>query len=181
MQEELTSRLSWARTSRGIHIEIPGRRNGMVALYSPLVVIWLVFATIHYSRLLGPDRATGSEFTFQLVAIAIYAVGFCFFVCWLAWALTSDTILTMDPDEMKIQHRVMGIDVTTRRFRTREASKLRYIPPTPSWSDKNSVNPRTSKVQFQAGGKAHTIASGITEPEAAAIIEWMQSVRRFPG
>lgn len=181
MQEELTSRLSWVRTSRGIHIEIPGQRNGMIAIYAPLVVIWLVFATIHYSHLLGPDRATGNEFTFQLVAIAIYAVGFCFFVCWLAWALTSDTVLTVDSDEMKIQRRVMGIDVTTRSFRTKEASKLRFVPPTQSLGDKSTVNPRSSKIQFLAGGKAHIIATGITETEASAVIEWMQSVYRFPG
>jgi hypothetical protein len=181
MQEELTSRLSWVRTSRGIQIEIPGRRNGMVALYAPLVVIWLVFATIHYSHLLGPDRATGSEFTMQLIAIGIYAVGFCFFVCWLAWALTSDTVVTVDPDELKIQRRVMGIDTTARRFQTSEASKLRYVPPARTWGDKNTVNPLSSKIQFQANGKAQTIAYGITQPEAAAVIEWMHSVYNFRG
>jgi hypothetical protein len=181
MQEELSSRLSWVRTSRGIQIEIPGRRNGAVALYAPLVVIWLVLATIHYSRLLGPDRATGSEFTLQLIAVGIYAVGFCFFVCWLAWALTSDTVLSLDRDELKIQRRVMGIDVTTRRFQTSDASRLRYVPPTRSWGDKNTVNPTSSKIQFQTHGKVYTIASGITEPEAASVIGWMHSVHRFPG
>lgn len=179
MQEELTSRLSWVRTSQGIQIEIPGRRSGAVALYAPLIVIWLVLATIHYWHLLGPDRPTGSEFTLQLIAIALYAVGFCFFVCWLAWALTSDTVLTLEPNELKIQRRVMGIEVTTRRFQPSDASRLKYVPPTRSWGDKNSVNPTSSKIQFQANGKAYTIAFGITEPEAASIIGWMQSVHRF--
>lgn len=179
MQDESTSRLSWVRTSRGIQIGIPGRRSGVVALYAPLIVIWMVLATIHYWRLLGPDRPSGREFTYQLIAIALYAVGFCFFMCWLAWALTSDTLLTLVPDELKIQRRVMGIDVTTSRFQPSGASRLRYVPPTRSWRDKNSVNPTSSKLQFQANSKVYTIASGITESEAGAIIGWMQSVHIF--
>ncbi len=181
MLEELAGRLNWERTSRGILIAIPGRRNAMVALYAPLVVIWLAFASIHYSHLLGPDRATGSEFTFQLIAIAIYAVGFCFFVCWLAWALTGDTIVTLDPDEIKIQRRVIGIDVSTLSFPTRDVSKLKYIAHTRSWGDQDVVDPRSSKIQFEAGGKVHTMAWGVTESEATAAIEQMYTISRFPG
>jgi hypothetical protein len=99
----------------------------------------------------------------------------------LAWALTSDTVVTLDPDELKIQRRVMGIDTTARRFKTSDASKLRYVPPARTWGDKNTVNPQSSKIQFQANGKVQTIAYGITQPEAAAVIEWMHSVYSFRG
>jgi hypothetical protein len=179
MQDESTSRLNWVRTSRGIQIGIPGRRSGAVALYAPLIVIWAVLATIHYWHLLGPDRPTGREFTLQLIAIALYAVGFCFFVCWLAWALTSDTLLTLDPTELKIQRRVMGIEVTTRCFQPGDARRLRYVPPIRARRDKNSINPTSSKLVFQVHGKVYIIASGVTEHEAGAIIGWMQSVHTF--
>jgi hypothetical protein len=180
MLVELEGRLKWKRTSRGILIVIPARRSGMIALYSPLVVTWLVLATIHYWHLLAAPHLAGSEFTFQMIAIGIYALGFCFFVCWLAWILTNDTVVTLDPDEMKIQHRVMGIDVATFRFRTRETSGLRYVPPERFWAHKNDVDPKTSKIQFQCGGKAHTLTSGVTETEASALIARMQTFQWFP-
>jgi uncharacterized membrane protein YecN with MAPEG domain len=41
MVEKLEGRLRWEKTSLGILVEIPARRSGMVALYAPLVVMWL--------------------------------------------------------------------------------------------------------------------------------------------
>jgi hypothetical protein len=82
---------------------------------------------------------------------------------------------------MKIRHRVIGIDFVSHSFRNYDARNLRYVPPTPFWANKNEIDPRTSKIEFQSGGKTHTIASGITETEANALIGQMLTVYRFPN
>ena len=53
MYETLEGRVKWQKTDHGIRIAIPVRRGPFVAIYAPLVTIWLVLATIRYWHLLG--------------------------------------------------------------------------------------------------------------------------------
>jgi hypothetical protein len=42
------------------------------------------------------------------------------------------------------------------------------------------LDPRTSRIQFQAQERTHTLAMGVSQHEAAALFYAMQRVYRFP-
>ena len=113
-------------------------------------------------------------------SIAITAVLTCIFVCWLLWGMTGKTILTIDPLELKLERRVIGIEWDTRRFATCDVKNLRYIPPTEIWAFRTDTDPATSKLQFRAKGKTIRFARGITEKEAGALYDRMIEVYKIP-
>jgi hypothetical protein len=58
---------------------------------------------------------------------------------------------------------------------------VNFIPPTRSWASQDDTDPKTSKIEFQAGFLTRTFASGVTEAEAKALIAGMQDIYRFPN
>ncbi len=179
--EQLAGRLKWERTAEGIRVAIPSRRGAMTGLYGPVVGVWLVAAAIRYWHLLEAPHTEGSEFTLQLIALGVYALGFCFAVCWLAWTFTNETLVILDKSELKIQRRAIGIDIVTSAFPNQDAAGFRFIAPTPSWASFGEIDPKTSSIQFQAGKTTRTFAAGITEEEAFALFDRMLRVYKFPG
>jgi hypothetical protein len=178
--ERLEGRLTWERTPGGILVAIPVPRGMTVPLYGPLVVIWLTFASIHYWHLLGSPHSDQSDFNLQLIAIGIYAVGICFFLCWLTWIFTGETILTLVPAEMKIQRRVVGIELAALHFPTHNVRNFKYVPPTKHWALSGYTDPKTSYIQFRAGNTKHSFARGVTEKEARTLIRQMVEIYDFP-
>ena len=55
------------------------------------------------------------------------------------------------------------------------------VPPTRSWASQDDTDPKTSKIQFQAGFLTRTFASGVNEAEANALIAGMQGIYKFPN
>jgi hypothetical protein len=180
MLETLAGRLKWEETSEGIVVSVPVRRGVSAPLYGPLVAIWLIYAAVHYWNLLGTPHRDYNEFTLQVIAIAIYAFGFCFAVFWLTWIFTAETILTLTPSEMKIQRRVAGIVLTTQSFETRHVRNLKYIPPSRFWALEGYTDPGTANMQFKVGNETHSFGKGITEAEARALAARMLKVYEFP-
>jgi hypothetical protein len=181
MLEMLEGRLKYKRTPEGICVAIPPRNGTFTILYGPLVGTFLLVAAIYYWRELMAPHPEDTEYTLQLVAIGIYALGFCFAVCWLIWTFTNETVLILDAAEMKIQRRVLGIELATRSFPTRQIRNFRFVPPTRSWASQDTDDPKSSRIQFQVGNAAHTFAEGVSELETDALFALMQSVYRFPG
>ncbi len=179
MLDTLSGRLKWRYTDTGIYVEIPSRPSGMTYLYGPVIGIWLIAAAIHYRHLLITHHGEHTGLTLQLIAIGIYAFGFVFAVCWLLWTFTNDTALTIDPIEMKIQRRVLGREVTTHTFRTRDVHGLRFVAPTCSLASEPEVDLKTSRIQFQAWDKTYIFAVGVTESEARALLAAMNRVHKF--
>jgi hypothetical protein len=99
---------------------------------------------------------------------------------WVLWGLTGETILTLNPAELKIQRLVLGIEWDTRTFASNDVSDLRYIHPTNRWAFRDDADPNSSKIRFQAKGKTHGFAWGVTEREASALIDRMLAVYRVP-
>jgi hypothetical protein len=180
MRDVLAGRLTWEQSPRGICVEIPVRRGPMVGLYGPLVIIWLSIATVRYWHVLTTPHPNDIEFTLQLVAMGIYILGFCFFVCWLVWIFTGDTLLFLDAVEMKIQRRVLGVDLSTRVLDTRQVSQLRYVGPRAIATYQGVTNPSTSRIQFRVSGALQSFARGVSEIEAQTLIERMLEVYKFP-
>lgn len=181
MFETLEGRVTWEQRGQGIRIIIPVRRGPFTALYAPLIVIWLVLATIRYWHVLSEPRQATAEFTLQMIAIGIYVLGFFFFVGWLAWTWTGETMVVLNPAEIKIERRVLGVELAARTFRTDQVTRLKFIPPRRVTTQRSSLNPNPSCVQYQANNKTLSFAKGVTEAEARALIDRMLVVYQFPG
>jgi hypothetical protein len=97
----------------------------------------------------------------------------------LAWAFTSDTLLTVDETQFKVQRRVLGIELVTNSYPTTDVHNFKYIQPGKFWIGKKETDLRTSKIEFQVKSKTLFIAQGVTESEAQALIEQMLVVFKF--
>jgi hypothetical protein len=180
MQEQLEGRLKWERTPEGIMVSIPVRRGATTAGYALLVLIWLTIASVHYWHLFSTPRAGGPSEGLQLIAIALYVFGFFFFAAWAVWTVTGETVVMLDPSMLKIQQRILGIEISTRRFKTIEAWNFRFVRPTRFWALRADTDPGTSKIEFDTPKGTHKFANGIAESEARALIDRMIEVYRFP-
>jgi hypothetical protein len=176
----LHGRIKWKQTVRGVFITIPSRRGAMTHLYGPLVGFWLIAAGLRYRNLLNSPHIQDTEFTLELIAVALYVFGLIFAACWLLWTFTNETGVLINAREMKIHRMVMFVDVSTRTFPTPEVRGLKFIPPIPTWASMGHPDPRTSKIQFRTGDTTHTLAFGLTENEALALFAAMHRVYRFP-
>jgi hypothetical protein len=179
MLEPLAGRLKWERTPVGIQVAIPARRGSGAAVYGPLIGVWLIIAAVHYWSLVGGNAEEG-ESTLHVVAILGYVVGFVFLICWVLWAFTSETVVTVDAGEVRIQRRIVGIDLFTRSFPTSQVEQIRYVAPTHAMTNQSITDPNSSKVEFHAQGRVHYFAQGVTEAEARAMIVQMLEVYTFP-
>ncbi|MGA9667999.1 MAG: hypothetical protein WBQ94_02255 [Terracidiphilus sp.] len=181
MLDVLEGRLKWKRTPEGIFVSIPPRNGTLTILYGPLVGTCLLVAAIYYWRVLMSPHPEDTEHILQLVAVGIYVFGFFFAVCWLIWTFTNETVLILNKSEMKIQRRVLGVELATRSFPNRQIHDFRFIPPTRTWASQGSDDPKTSRIQFHVGSEAHFFADGVSAAESDALFARLQSIYRFPG
>jgi hypothetical protein len=181
MLEKLEGRLKWDRTPEGILISIPVRRGASTAGYAALVLIWLTIASIHYWHLFTGPRLDAPGELYQLIAIAIYIIGFMIFICWITWTATGETILFLDAKDMKIQQRILGIELASRSFPTRDVHSFNYVRPKQFWALRANTDPSSSRIRFTVHGKYHYFARGVSEAEAFALVERMVEIHRFPG
>jgi hypothetical protein len=181
MLETLEGRLKWERTPGGILVTIPVRRGPSTAGYALLVLLWLTIASIHYWHLFSQPQLNNPNVIFQLIAIALYVLGFLFFLGWLVWTATGETLLSLDAGQMTIQQKVLGIELNSRSFNTRDVHSFNYIRPKPFWALRSDTDPSSSRIRFSVLGKYHYFARGISEAEAYALVEHMLDVYRFPG
>lgn len=114
-----------------------------------------------------------------LSAVAV-GVGACFMAAWILWNFTGRTIVSINQSELKIQRRVLGFEWDTRRFATSDIRNLRYLPPTEIWAFRTDTDPNTSKIQFQTKNKTVRFARGITEREACALFDRLETIYKFP-
>ena len=164
-----------------MRVAIPVRRGRLMLVYGPLVVIWFMVASVRYWHVLSSPHPQDSEFTLQLIAIGIYVLGFLYFLWWVTWSFTGETIVILDPVELKIQHRVLGIDLSTKTFRNEQVARLIYVPPAKSPTNQSVIDPTSGKITFRSQNKTHSFAVGILELEASTLIEQMLLIYGFPG
>jgi|SRR5580658_778100 hypothetical protein len=181
MGETLEGRLKWERTPGGILVSIPVRRGATTAGYALLVLLWLTIASVHYWHLFSEPRPDSPRAIFQLIAIGIYVLGFFFFLGWLAWTVTGETVVLLDADELKIQHKALGIELSSHSYKNSDVHNFNFVRPKPFWALRADTDPSSSRIRFSAGGKYHYFANGVSEAEAMALVERMVEIYRFPG
>ena len=115
-----------------------------------------------------------------MIAIGIYVVGFIYFVCWLAWTMTGENVVTLNPPEVRIQSCVFGVALTSRTFQTNQIYRMRFIPPTRLATQRSVINPNSSCIRFEVNKRAQNFAKGVTADEARALIDKMLLVYQFP-
>jgi hypothetical protein len=180
MLEPLAGRLKWERKGESIRVAIPARAGAFALLYGPVVVIWLVLATIRYVFLLSSAHQEGMNFTLQMIAMGIYILGVFYFIGWLCWTFTGETILTLDPVEMNVQRRVLGIELDTRSFPCSQVDRLIYFRAGKSRKSQFFVEMDSGCIQFRADNRIYRFGSGILEAEANALVDLMQKILQFP-
>jgi hypothetical protein len=180
MLETLAGRLDWERVDQNIRVQIPVRPGALGVIYGSLIVAWLLIAALRNGIVLASPHAKGTEFTLQMIAMGIYIIGFLYFLWWLAWTFTGETVVFMDPKELKIQRRILGIDLVTRSFRTHQVDRMRYVPPSKKGANQFFYDPTSGTIQFRAQNATHSFGKGIVEGEANALIEQMLKIYAFP-
>jgi hypothetical protein len=175
MLENLAGRLMWEQTAEEIRVEIPALFNWQVVPDAALLCVWIVGAWL-YQRNFVPGRGLAALAWSCIVA---GVVGLFLAAGWVLWGLTGETILTLNPAELKIQRLVIGIEWDTRTFASNDVRGLRYVPPANRWTFRDGADPNASMVQFQANDKKYSFAGGITEREACALIDRMLAVYRL--
>jgi hypothetical protein len=181
MLTTLEGRLMWEKSRDGFLVVIPSRRSLTTIFYGPVVGIWLFFAAIHYRHWMDAPREQGSGIPPQFIAIAIYALGLCFAVCWVIWSFTNETVLTVNSAEFTIQRRALGIGLATQSYRLEEVHNLRFVHPTKWWASESETDPKTSVIQFRSDELTHSFAEGVTQSEAFALMQKMMEIHRFEG
>jgi hypothetical protein len=116
----------------------------------------------------------------QLIAIGIYAVGFVYFICRLAWTLTGETMVTLNPPQVTIQTRVFGVALSSRTYHTDDIYRMHFIPPKRMATQHSVLNPNSSCIRFYVNNRAQRFAKGVSSDEARALIDKMLQVHEFP-
>jgi len=181
MLDKLEGRLTCGKTNQGVCIAIPVRHGPFTGLYAPLILIWLVIATIRYWSVLTEPHPNNTEFMLQMIAFGIYVLGFFFFVGWVAWTMTAETVVVLNPTEIRIERRVLGVEVAAHTYRTNQVSRLKFISPSKISTQNSVLNPNSSRIQFLMDNKPQRFAKGVTETEARALIDKMLEPYEFPG
>jgi hypothetical protein len=180
MYENLEGRVMFETTDHGLRIAIPVRRGPFLAIYAPLVVIWLGLATVRYWNLLAGPHPEDINFDLQMIAIGVYVVGFLYFVCWLAWTMSGETVVILNPPTVEIQNCVFGFPLSTRTFQASQIHRIRFIPHTRIATQRSIINPTSSCIRFEVNKRSESFAKGVTEYEARALIDRMLLMYEFP-
>jgi len=180
MKDILEGRLEWEKSARGMTVRVPARGGSAFALFGPMIGFWLVLSSLPYSALLGANSADDGKSQIMWIVVGGFGVSFGILLAWLAWAFTSDTLLTLDETQFKVQRRILGIELVTNSYPTTDVHNFKYIEPGKFWLGKKETDVRTSKIEFQVKSKIHLIGQGVTESEAKVLIEQMLVVFKFP-
>lgn len=176
MLERLAGRLKWEHADQGLRIEIPARW-GWRAISVAVLLAGGALAASELEWTIPSDEAL---FRLGVLSAVVVGVGVCFMVAWISWSFTGRTIVSVNQSEMKIQRKVLGFEWDIRRYATFEVRNLRYLPPTEIWAFRTDTDPNTSKIQFQAKNKTVQFAGGITEKEACAVFDRLETICKFP-
>jgi hypothetical protein len=176
MLKGLAGRLKWESLDQGVRIEIPARW-GWRAIFSAVILIGGALSASEIEWTLPSDEA---RFRLGVLSAAVVGLGVCLMLAWIFWSFTGRTVVSINQNELKIQHKVLGFEWDTRRFANFEVRNLTYLPPTEIWAFRTDTDPNTSKIQFQAKNKTIRFAGGITEREACALFDRLETICKFP-
>jgi hypothetical protein len=179
MREMLEGRLEWEKSARSIAVKIPARRGSAFLLFGPIIGVWMIFSSFEFLTATG-SNAPENKSDMGLTLLTGFVVSLVILLAWVAWAFTSDALVTVDETQFKIQRRILGIELVTHSFSTTEVHNFKYVPPRTFWASKGVTDIRTSKIEFQAKYKSVAFAHGVTELEAQVLIEQMIEVFKFP-
>ena len=179
MQEMLVGRLEWEKSERGMAVKIPARRGSAFMLFGPLVGVWLLFSSFQFITATG-SNSPADKSDLGLTLMAGFVVSMIILLAWAAWAFTSDTLVSLNETQFKIQRRVLGIELVTHNFNATDVHNFKFVPPGKFWASRGVTDIRTAKIEFQVKYKAVFFAEGITEQEALVLIDQMYEVFKFP-
>jgi hypothetical protein len=172
--ETLAGRIRWEQTRTGIRVEIPTRKDWSAILAVSVIELWALRGlSIIPERFFNSDRPDTGQWIALLGFLALGSLA----LLWLSWSFAGKSRLDLDPVEFKIVRRILGIQLDTRTFRTREVRNLRYLPHSEFRIFKGFI---PGVFCFEAEDKTHRFGSGVTDIEAFALLNEMLDVYEFP-
>ena len=159
---------------------IPVRPGPLRVIYGSLITIWLLLAGVREWLVWKAPHENQHEFMLQMIALAIYIVGFLYLLWWLARTFTGETLLTLTPSYMRIQHLILGIELSVKSFPTHQIDRVVYAPPDKFANNQPFFDPGSSRIQFRAENITYSFGKGILQTEAKALIEQMLKIYAFP-
>jgi len=176
--ERLARRLRWERTGAGVRVEVPARRSWQAVVATVLFAGWTGIPCVFLYR--TTEESRGNVFLFALTCLGMGALGTCAAVAWTVWTWAGESVVALDPRELRIERRVAGFGLDARRFSNAEISGLRFIPAAYIWAFRTDADPATTRMEFKTGRKTVRFARGITEREAVGLVDCLAGVYRFP-
>jgi hypothetical protein len=171
--EKLSGRLLWENTATGICVEIPARSSGEHIFLYLMFVAFTTLAILYRRAILPGDQASA----FAWFNVALGVGGVLLLAGLILWNFTGRTVVTVNPSGIRLERRVAGLQWDTRTFRVDQVHGLRFIPPYSFYKYRSDHYP--SKMEFFAGRKRCRFAQGISEREACALVDCINSVSVF--
>lgn len=172
--ETLAGRIRWEQTRSGIRVEIPTRKDWSAILAVSVIEVWALRGlSIIPERFFIYGQPNASQWAALLGFLSLGSLA----LIWLLWSFVGKSRLDLDPVELKIVRRILGLSLDTRTFRTREVRNLRYLPHSEFRIFKGFI---PGVFCFEADGKTHRFGSGVTDIEAFALLNEMLEVYEFP-
>lgn len=183
MQKRLAGRLKWERTDDGVRVQFPRHISAgdilecvvlpfAVGLFMYLFARLVVMLFMYYHPHPHPHLMTW----WGALARGL-EIGLALSVGSLLARATTTTTLTLNPMQLKIVWRSLGVARKTRVFSTASLSELRFAKYMPGAEIKN--NRRRNEMRFSIDSRIEAFASGITEKEADYLIARMMEVYPF--
>jgi hypothetical protein len=174
LYETLAGRVRYERTASGMRVEIPTRKDWVAIIAVTAISGWaLRGVAIVPGILLAGASPSGNQW---LAMVGFLAVTF-LTLAWLSWSFVGKSRLELGEIELKIERQILGFNLDTRAFRTREIRNLRYLPYSEFRIFKGFI---PGVFCFEAEDKTHRFGSGVTDVEAFALLNEMLDVYEFP-
>jgi hypothetical protein len=168
--EKLNGRVRWKCVVGGVRIEIPMRFNwaALPVLISAFFVPFFVDDIVRKSPLHGRGLDLLQLLAASLIMMAISTVP----------ALGSKRVVHLTREHLRFGTEALGRKLRHRTFSTNLLYDIRSNPVVSEWTGKDLQNRLSVEIGY--GQRYQTLASGLTDDEAKALIAKMTEVVTFP-
>ena len=174
MLQNLAGRMTWEPVGGGIQVEIPAQRNWTILFFAAWLAMWTYGGRQAILQVLA-SAASKSMNWFLVFWLVGWLFGECFVIAAILWALGGSTTLTLDNSTLSVARQLFGLRVNGFSCMTSNVRNLRFSP-----AARRGRYSSQSAIKFETDDKTRSIASGISDAEAFALIDKMLGVYKFP-
>jgi hypothetical protein len=170
--EKLAGGLRCENTPNGTRLEIPAQSSWQDIFALIFLIAWTSLAILYRRDILPGDQAS----PFGWFNLAFGILGVLLVAGLLLWSFTGCTFVTVNPLQIRLERRVAGLQWDTRTFRVDQVHGLRFVPPYSLYKYVVNTDRHPSKMELVANNKRYRFARGISEREACALVDRVNSI-----